>query len=128
MTAVDDRKQRPLSPHLQIYKPQITSVLSILHRITGVVALAGVLFIVLWLVAIAQNSQALLGLLQSTLAQIFLFFWSASIFYHLANGIRHLLWDAVIGLEMDQVKRSGVLVLVATAVLTLLAWSMRGLI
>ncbi|MFT5258286.1 MAG: succinate dehydrogenase / fumarate reductase cytochrome b subunit [Saprospiraceae bacterium] len=127
MSATDVRKKRPLSPHLQIYKPQITSVLSILHRITGVVASVGVLFVVLWLVALAQSDAGLLNLLQSTLAKVFLVAWSASLFYHLCNGIRHLFWDAGIGLEMDQVRRSGLIVLAATVILTIATWAMLGM-
>ncbi len=128
MPVTDARNQRPLSPHLQIYKPQITSVLSILHRITGAVALSGVLFVVLWLVAVAQSNQGLLDILQSGIALVYLFIWSASICYHLCNGIRHLLWDAAIGLEMQQVRTTGVLVLVATVLLTALVWIIRGVV
>ncbi|MEM7251475.1 MAG: succinate dehydrogenase, cytochrome b556 subunit [Pseudomonadota bacterium] len=116
---------RPLSPHLQIYKPQLTSVLSITHRATGAFLCAGTLVIAYWLAALASGpvdfavAQSRLG---SPLGQILLFFWSAALFYHLCNGIRHLFWDAGKGLELEAAYMSGRLVLIGTAVMTGLTW------
>ncbi len=116
---------RPLSPHLQVYKPQITSVLSITHRATGVALAVGTLLLVYWLAAAASGPAAYAtaqGLVGSWLGYLLLFGWTASLFYHLANGIRHLAWDAGYGYEIKTVYSSGYAVLAATAILTLLSW------
>ena len=116
---------RPLSPHLQIYRWQITSVLSILHRWTGLVLALGTLLLVYWLIAAAMGptefaaAQACLG---SFLGRLLLFGWTLALFYHLANGIRHLFWDMGLGFELKTVTISGWLVLIATLVLTAVAW------
>ncbi len=113
---------RPLSPHLQVYRPQITSVLSILHRITGVVLTIGTVLLTWWLVAAAYgpeqfaNAQAFFG---SVIGQLFLWGFTFSLFYHLCNGIRHLLWDFGWGFEIAQVRMSGIVMVAAAAVLTL---------
>jgi len=116
---------RPLSPHLQVYKPQITSILSIAHRATGLALSVGTLLLVWWLVAAASGESAYLtvaGFVGSWFGLLLLFGWSVSLFYHLANGIRHLFWDMGYGYELPAVYRSGYLVLAATAVLTVVAW------
>lgn len=116
---------RPLSPHLQIYRWQITSVLSILHRLTGVALAIGTLLLVYWLIAAAMGveefatAQTLVG---SVLGRLLLLGWSLALFYHLANGIRHLFWDVGLGFELPTVTRSGWAVLLVTLVLTLAAW------
>ncbi|ABQ31081.1 MULTISPECIES: succinate dehydrogenase, cytochrome b556 subunit [Acidiphilium] len=117
--------RRPLSPHLQVYRPQITSTLSILHRITGVALSAGAVLLSLWLAAAATSSgafsvaQAIVG---SILGMIVLFGFTFALFYHFCNGIRHLLWDAGVGFELPSVHRSGVAVVVAAGGLTVLVW------
>lgn len=117
--------KRQLSPHLQIYKPQLTALLSISHRATGIFLSLGTLVLVYWLMAAAagpeayQQAQRLLG---SSMGIILLFAWSFSLFYHLCNGIRHLFWDAGCGFDLKTVYRSGYLVLATTFTLTLLAW------
>ncbi len=105
---------RPLSPHLQIYRPQLTSVLSILHRATGVALSLGTLLLVYWLIALA--------LIGSWLGRLLLFGWTIAFFYHLANGVRHLVWDAGRGYELPVVYASGWTVVIATGVLTLASW------
>ncbi len=116
---------RPLSPHLQIYRWQLTSVLSILHRFTGVALTAGTILLVWWLVAAAngpesfESAQWFLG---SWLGLLLLFGWSVALFYHLCNGIRHLWWDTGSGLDLRSVYVSGWAVLAGTAILTILAW------
>lgn len=125
MSAQEQTAKRPLSPHLQVYRPQLTSVLSILHRITGVALAAGTLLLVWWLVAAAIGPEAYAaasGFIGSWLGLFMLLGWSAALFYHLANGIRHLVWDAGYGFELETVYRSGWAVVAATAVLTVLAW------
>lgn len=120
-----DTGGRPLSPHLQIYKPQITSVLSILHRFTGLALVLGTLLLVWWLTAAAAGAgpygtvQSVIG---SWLGRLLLFGWTFALFYHLCNGIRHLFWDAGLGFELATVQASGWAVVVASTVLTLAAW------
>jgi succinate dehydrogenase / fumarate reductase cytochrome b subunit len=119
------RRERPLSPHLQIYRPQLTSILSITHRGTGIALAVGTLLLVCWLIAAATGPQAFASLqsfMGSWLGLLLLFGWSASLFYHLANGIRHLFWDAGLGFDLKTAYASGWLVLAATAALTLIAW------
>ena len=116
---------RPLSPHLQVYRPQLTSMLSILHRITGVALAVGTLLLVYWLAAAATGPDAFATaqeLVGSVLGRLLLFGWTVALFYHLCNGIRHLFWDIGYGLELPEVYRSGWLVIGATVVLTLASW------
>jgi succinate dehydrogenase / fumarate reductase cytochrome b subunit len=114
--------ERPLSPHIQIYRPQITSGLSIFHRITGVALTLGTLFLTWWLVAAAYGpdafatAQALFG---SVIGQLLLWGFTFAVFYHLANGIRHLLWDFGWGFELEQLRFSGMVMLAFAAVATL---------
>ena len=124
---------RPLSPHLQIYRPQLTSVLSILHRLTGVALAFGTLLLIYWLAAAANGPEAFhtaRELIGSLLGRLLLLGWTFALFFHLCNGIRHLFWDAGFGYELPVVYRSGWLVVLASAALTLLSWvlgyAMRG--
>lgn len=116
---------RPLSPHLQVYRPQLTSVLSITHRITGVALAVGTLVLAYWLIALAsgpsafEHAQAVLG---SWFGRLCLFVWTLALFYHLCNGVRHLLWDAGWGLDLETAYLSGKIVLGASAGLTVLTW------
>ena len=120
------RKNRPLSPHVQVYRPQLTSVMSITHRMSGLALAAGAVMLVFWLSSAAYGADmyhVFTGFLNSWLGRVLLFAWSAALFYHLSNGVRHLLWDMGCGLEIPQVYRSGYAVLAATAILTGLAWA-----
>lgn len=119
------REIRPLSPNLQIYRPQLTSVLSITHRLTGVLLSVGAVLLVLWIMAAAAGSQsyaALNDLLGSAPGLALLLVWTFSLFFHLCNGVRHLLWDAGHGFELRTIYASGWSVLAASALLTLAAW------
>ena len=113
---------RPISPHLQVYRPQLTSVLSILHRITGVALAVGTILLVYWLIAAASGpvafatAEALIG---SWIGRILLFGWTFTLYFHLSNGIRHLFWDAGFGFELKTVYASGWTVVALAAVLTL---------
>lgn len=116
------QKERPLSPHLQIYRPQLTSMLSILHRGTGVFLFLGTPFLVFWLYNIAQGPTAfndMQGVLSNWFVQLILLGWSFALFYHLCNGIRHLFWDTGKGFELEDLHKSGWAVLVIAALLTL---------
>jgi succinate dehydrogenase / fumarate reductase cytochrome b subunit len=116
---------RPLSPHLQIYRWQLTSVMSIFHRATGVALSAGTILLVWWLVAAASGPDAYEGVqefLGSWIGLLLLFGWTVSLFYHLCNGIRHLVWDTGHALDLKSTYPGGWAVVAATAVLTLAAW------
>jgi succinate dehydrogenase / fumarate reductase, cytochrome b subunit len=113
-------RERPLSPHLQIYKFQYTMVLSITHRFTGLLLSVGSLFFIYWLMALALGPEryvAASALLSGPVARIA---WAGLILcfcYHLANGIRHLVWDCGLGLERRQARASGWAVVLVTVVL-----------
>ena len=116
---------RPLSPHLQIYKPQLTSVLSITHRLTGIVLSTGSVFLVWWLVAASSGGGAFAAAQSfwgSWVGILLLMGWTFSLFFHLSNGIRHLVWDTGYGFELRDAYLSGMIVIAASAILTLVAW------
>jgi len=116
---------RPLSPHLQVYRPQITSTLSILHRLTGIALAVGTLLLTYWLVAAASGPEAFAaaqGLIGSFIGRLLLFGWSFALFYHLCNGIRHLFWDAGYGFEIETAQRSGLAAVAGAVVLTVICW------
>jgi succinate dehydrogenase / fumarate reductase cytochrome b subunit len=120
---------RPLSPHLQIYRWQLTMVMSIAHRITGIVLAGGTLLLVWWIVALAMGPDAYAraqGFIGSPPGLVLMFGWTAALFYHLLNGIRHLFWDAGHGFELKTTYRSGYAVIALTVVLTLGAWMIAG--
>ena len=117
--------ERPLSPHLQIYKPQLTSVLSITHRGTGLALGIGAIFFVWWLSGAAWSdtcfraAQAFWG---SWLGKLFLLGWTFSLFFHLLNGVRHLLWDIGFGFDLPTTYRTGWTVVAFSVLLTLFAF------
>jgi len=120
-----DSSNRPVSPHIQIYRPQLTSVLSIFHRISGVALAFGSILIAIWLSSIAYNRELFevaFAFLSGIWGRFFLFLWSLALFFHLCNGIRHLLWDTGHWLELEAVYKSGWGVVMGTLVLTALAW------
>ena len=117
--------QGPLSPHLQIYKPQLTSVLSITHRATGVFLSLGALLLCYWLLAVAAGPDIYATAstyIQAWYGQVVLFGFCFSLYYHLCNGIRHLCWDAGLGLELKTAYTSGYAVVTVSILLTLLTW------
>jgi succinate dehydrogenase / fumarate reductase cytochrome b subunit len=117
---------QPLSPHLGIYRWQLTSVLSILHRVTGIALAVGAILLVSWIGAASDGPESFAKMqwfLGSPLGLILMFGWSIALFYHLCNGIRHLCWDTGRGLDLKSVYASGYIVLIATAVLTVVAWA-----
>ncbi|MSQ69188.1 MAG: succinate dehydrogenase, cytochrome b556 subunit [Gammaproteobacteria bacterium] len=116
---------RPLSPHLQIYRPQLTSVLSITHRATGVALSLGTVVLLYWLQAAARGEAAYAaahGVLSLGAVKVLLVAWSWAFFYHLCNGIRHLFWDAGMGFELGRAYASGYAVLASASALTALVW------
>ena len=118
-------RQRPLSPHLQIYKPQLTSILSILHRATGVALSIGSIILVSWVVAlslgeIAYSSYSMI--INNWFGKLVLFGFTFGLFYHLSNGIRHLFWDAGYGYDLKVAYTSGTLVIITSLTLTIATW------
>lgn len=119
-------RQRPLSPHLQVYRPQMTSVMSIMHRAAGIVLTTGTLVMTAWLVSLAMGAESygmVAAFLAHPLGQFVLFGYSVALIYHALNGIRHLGWDIGIGLTIPEVYRNGQLVLILTVVLTVALWA-----
>jgi succinate dehydrogenase / fumarate reductase cytochrome b subunit len=115
------RIRGPLSPHLQIYRPQLTSVLSITHRATGVFLAAGALLLCYWLLCVAAGAPSydrLVAILGTLPGRVLLLAIVLSFYFHLCNGIRHLFWDAGLGLELRSTYRSGYFVVVASLALT----------
>lgn len=117
--------ERPLSPHLQIYKPSITMVASMLHRITGAALFFGTLLIVIFLVALASGKtsfatvQAIYG---SFLGKLVLFGYTWALFQHMLGGIRHFIWDTGAGLGPETRFKLAWATLIGSLALTALVW------
>ena len=119
------RADRPISPHLQIYRWYLTMMLSILHRATGVVLSIGLILLTWWLVALASGPDAfepVRWLVDSWFGGLVLFVYTYVAFHHCLSGIRHLAWDAGYGFELRAAYRSGYGVFIGAAALTLIAW------
>ena len=119
--------ERPISPFMfpTWYRFQVTSALSILHRLTGIALAAGSLLLVLWLVAVAAGGElfaTIHAFIASPVGTLLLFGWSVAYFYHLCNGIRHLVWDTGHALDLKSTYLGGWFVLGGTGALTVLAW------
>jgi succinate dehydrogenase / fumarate reductase cytochrome b subunit len=118
-------RPRPLSPNVQTYRPQLTSVLSILNRITGILLSVCAVVLVVWLVAAARGPQTyapVQSAIASWVGQIVLFRATFALFLHLCGGIRQLVWDTVYGFELRSIYISGWSVVAASVVLTVAAW------
>lgn len=118
-------RARPLSPHLEIYRWQISNTLSILHRVTGVVLAFGLLALAYWFMAIAGGAQSYATaarLFSNPLGILFLIGWSFAFYFHLLNGVRHLFWDAGRGFEKAERHASGWFAVAGSIVLTLGTW------
>jgi succinate dehydrogenase / fumarate reductase cytochrome b subunit len=120
-----NNNDRPLSPHLSIYRWPVTMVSSILHRGTGLAMSVGFVLFVFWLADAANGPEAyavFAGAAGSTFGLILLIGWSFAFFYHLSNGIRHLVWDTGRGFEKAQATASAWIVIVLAVVLTAAFW------
>ncbi len=116
---------RPLSPHLSIYRWPVTMVTSILHRATGIAMAAGFIVLVAWLFDAAAGPEVyavFLGAASSLIGKLLLIGWSWAFFYHLCNGIRHLVWDSGRGFEKPQATASAWFVIIGSLVLTAAFW------
>ena len=121
----DSPRQRPLSPNIQLYRPQLTSVLSILNRLTGVLLSVAAIGLVIWLLAAAAGPQSYAAVrtaLASWVGQVVLFGCTFAFFLHFLGGIRHLVWDTVHGFELRTIYLSGWTVVAASVVMTAVAW------
>ena len=119
--------QRPLSPHLQVYKLPLTALMSISHRITGVGLITGTLLVTAFLVAAASGEAQydyVMGLATSLPGKIILFLWSAGLYFHMCNGIRHMFWDIGKNFKKADANRSNYYVLIGAFTLTVLTWVM----
>ncbi|WDR01665.1 succinate dehydrogenase, cytochrome b556 subunit [Devosia algicola] len=119
-------RPRPLSPHLQIYRWTITMAMSILHRATGIALYIGTLLLVIWLAAAAIGVEALdgvNGLYGNWFGQLVLFGYTWALFHHMLGGLRHFLWDNIIGMEPGEREKLAWVNLVGSIVLTLLVWT-----
>lgn len=116
---------RPLSPHLQIYRPMLTMMMSIFHRATGVALYAGVFLLVWWLSA-AATSDAYFDLVQgffgSWFGQLVLFGFTWALVHHAVGGLRHLLWDTGRGFELPTVELMAKATIIGSIVITILLW------
>jgi succinate dehydrogenase / fumarate reductase, cytochrome b subunit len=121
---------KPVSPHLTIYKPQITTLLSILHRISGFLLYLGLLLLG-WVIIFSAFDDVILAssfldlsvlVFSSIIGKFLLFIWVFSLNFHTVNGIRHLIWDAGIGFSKEAVTRSGVIALISALILTIISW------
>ena len=124
--------KNPLSPHLQIYRWQISSLLSIIHRITGILNLLGLIFISAWIssAGIGENLFEYFSVfLKSFIGKFILIGFTWSISYHLLSGIRHFFWDLGYGYEIKTANISGIIVIASSLLLTVFLWLIgRGLI
>jgi succinate dehydrogenase / fumarate reductase cytochrome b subunit len=119
------KRLRPLSPNVQIYRPQLTSVLSILNRITGIILSVCAVVLVIWLVAAATGPLAYVTAQRAITAwpgQTILFGATFAFFLHLCGGIRHLVWDTVHGFKLRSIYISGWAVVACSVVLTVATW------
>lgn len=125
MSVANRPVHRPLSPHLQVYRPQLTSVLSILHRATGIALSVGALYLATWVVFAAASAPTYAmfqGFNGSIVGRFVLAGWLFSLFFHLFNGIRHLFWDMGYGFEIKEAYRSGWIVVAVSLVATAASW------
>lgn len=122
-----NRGNRPLSPHLSIYRPQINSIMSILHRITGAGMVIAAMMTVWWFLAAATGPEAFAtadDIVTSWIGGLVLLGSMAMLWFHFFNGVRHLVWDAGFGLELKYLRSGGYAVFGATALMTLLTWAL----
>lgn len=122
---MNSNTNRPLSPHLQIYGWQISMLTSTLHRLSGIGLAMGSVLLAVWLCAAASGPEAFAtanGIASAWYGQILMFCWSLTLFYHLCNGVRHLAWDFVVGLELETAKITGYLVIGISIALTVIVW------
>ena len=124
--------QNPLSPHLQVYSWHISSLLSITHRISGVINLLALILIFFWLLILSfgeSNYELFLIVINSFFGKFILIGFTWSMCFHILSGVRHLVWDMGYGFEIKTANISGIIVIIFSLVLTIVFWLLgRGLI
>ncbi|ESR26476.1 succinate dehydrogenase, cytochrome b556 subunit [Lutibaculum baratangense] len=118
-------QKRPLSPHLSVFRPIITMVMSIVHRITGAALYFGTLLLVVWLVAAASGPEAfetVHGLYGSILGRIVLALYTWTLIHHMLGGIRHLIWDFQLAMDPPNASRLAWATIIGSVTLTILIW------
>ena len=119
------RRARPLSPHLQIYRPMLTMTMSIVHRITGAALYFGMLLIAWWVIAAASGPNAYANFewfVGSLIGRVLLFGYTWALIHHMLGGIRHLVWDTLHGFEPAERELLTLATLIGSIALTLLVW------
>ena len=117
--------KNPLSPHLQIYRWQISSLLSITHRISGVINFLALILIFFWLIFLSlgeNNYQSFLLIINSFIGKFILIGFTWSMSFHLLSGIRHFVWDLGYGFEIKTANITGVIVIISSLALTIIFW------
>ena len=124
--------KNPLSPHIQIYRWHISSLLSITHRISGLINLSALILIFFWLIILSlgkNNYESFLLIINSFFGKFVLIGFTWSMIFHLLSGIRHLVWDLGYGFEVKTANISGIIVIISSLVLTIVVWTFaRGFI
>jgi succinate dehydrogenase / fumarate reductase cytochrome b subunit len=122
---------RPLSPHLQIYKPMLTMMMSIAHRVTGAALYFGMLLFAWWLIAAAAGANTYAGFeafMGSLIGRLILFGYTWALLHHLLGGIRHLIWDTLHGLEPAEREMLAAATLIGSIALTIVLWGVGYLV
>lgn len=117
--------KRPLSPHLQHYKLPLTAYLSVAHRATGIVNSAAIVLLVALVASAAGSPESfefMSGIANSWFGKLILFGFTVTLYYHMANGIRHLFWDVGLGFDLEDARKTGNLVLIAAGVMSAITW------
>lgn len=122
--------ERPLSPHLQVFRWYFSMALSIAHRATGIAMATGLVFLTWWLLALASGPEAfgvVRAIVDSWFGTLVLLVYTFIVFYHMGNGVRHLVWDVGYGFDIEVARRSGIAVLVFAGVMSVLTWIVVGI-
>jgi succinate dehydrogenase / fumarate reductase cytochrome b subunit len=125
------RRPRPISPHLQIYKPMLTMMMSIVHRITGGALYVGTVLLAWWLIAAASGPNAyadVAAFMSSIIGRLILFGYTWALMHHMLGGIRHLIWDTIHGFEPAEREMLAAATLVGSIALTLILWGIGYLV
>lgn len=126
MSETTPKVQRPLSPHLQVYKLPLTALMSITHRITGAALAGGMVLVTAFLLAAASGEAQynfVAGLAGSPFGKVILFLWSAALYFHMCNGVRHMIWDTGKLLEKDKAMKANFYVIATATILTAATWA-----
>lgn len=126
MASSKSQGSRPLSPHLQIYKPMLTMMMSIFHRITGTALYFGTVLLAVWILAVATGEEEfdfVNGLFGSIIGQLVLFGYTWALLHHMIGGLRHFVWDTGRGFELSSVELLARLTLIGSLGLTALIWA-----